>query len=840
MEFFKKYMPYILAIAAFIILAYSFSPQVFEGKVVNQSDIASWRGMANEIISYNESHPGEDPALWTNSMFSGMPATSISVVYQGDFTDYIYKALLLGVRPPSYLLISMIGAFLMFLAFGANVYVSFIGAIAVSFCSYNFQIIQVGHNSKMVAIAFMPWVIAAIAYAYKRRAILGSLLFALVLSFQIKANHPQITYYLAIIVLGYALARLYESFKEKTLPKFFMTSALLLVAGGIGIATNINHLWPTYEYSKYTMRGGSELTKIKSGNEEGGGLDIAYATQWSYGFSELPNLFIPNYNGGSSSGELSTESSTYNVLKSANYQGAEQVIKQMPLYWGPQPFTAGPMYIGAISVFLFVLGLALVKGALKWWIAGVSLISILLSLGYHFLPATELFFKYAPMYSKFRTVSMILVVLQILVPLLAFLALDRFFKEELDQKRAKKGLITAAAVSGGFALVMLLMPSFAGNFTSPNDSQLPEQIASALVSDRMDLLTSDALRSLIFVMLAAAALWFTLLGKLKKSYTLVIIGALVIADLWGAGKRYLNDEHFVNKTDFNNQYALRPVDNEILKDKNLSYRVLDVSINTFNDAHVSFHHKTIGGYSPVKMQRYQDMIDYHISPEMQQISKDINGSKTVEEAQSRIGNYPVLNMLNTKYIVVGGDYPPLVNSRAFGNAWFVDSVVIVKDALEEIESLSKYNLERVAVSDSKFSNIFEGKYNKRRDVEKISASDSTSAKSDTIALTQYSPNKLKYKTKSARERVAVFSEVYYPAGWSATIDGKSADIFRVNYILRALVVPAGEHEIEFTYSPDSIRKGATYSRISSGLLLLLLISAIGAEVLNRRKRAVKE
>ncbi len=830
MNLFKKYWPYAVAIIALMVIAYSFSPQVLEGKVVNQSDIASWRGMANEIITYNEANPDKEPALWTNSMFSGMPATSVSVVFKGDYTDYLYNLLFVGQRPPSYLIISLIGAFLMFLAFGTNIYVAFIGAIAVSFCSYNFQIIQVGHNSKMVAIAFMPWVIAALVYAYRKKALLGSLLFALVLSFQIKANHPQITYYLAMIVLGYVIAQFYTAFKEKGVKKFITTSAMLLVAGALGIATNINHLWPTYEYSKYTMRGGSELTQVQSGNEEGGGLDVAYATQWSYSPGELPDIFIPNYKGGASAGELSENSQTYKVLKDAGYQGAENAIKQMPLYWGPQPFTAGPMYIGSISIFLFILGLILYRGALKWWIAGVGLVAVLLSFGYHFLFFTELFFNYAPMYNKFRTVSMILVILQIIVPLLAFLTAGKVFDKEFDVAKTKKAIMWAAAISAGFALIMIAMPSLAGAFVSQGDEKLPAQIAASLAVDRMDMLKADAWRSLIFVLLAAATLWVATIKTIKKEYLIAVLGILLVFDLWGVGKRYLNDSNFVRNSDFKNQYALRPVDEAILKDKDPNYRVLDVSVNTFNDAHVSYHHKTIGGYSPVKMQRYQDIIDYYISPEIQQLSKDIKGSKTLDEAQSKIGDYPILNALNTKYIVLGGDYPPIVNTKAFGNAWFVKDVVPVKDAVEEIAKTGEVDLKNIAIVNNKFSAAYEGKFEKDTAGAQIV---------DDIKLTFYSPNNLKYTSNSSANRVAVFSEIYYPAGWSATIDGSPVEIFSADYIFRALVIPAGKHEIEFNYSPVSIKKGANYSRISSGLLLLLLVSAIGLEFLNNRKRLAR-
>ncbi|MDD4292732.1 MAG: YfhO family protein [Bacteroidales bacterium] len=838
---YKKILPYLIAILSFIVIAYMFTPQVFSGKVVNQGDIASWRGMANEIISYNEANPDKDPALWTNSMFSGMPATTISVVYDGDFTDYLYKILFVGQRPPSYLLISLIGSFLLFLAFGVNVWLSLIGAIAISFCSYNMQLIQVGHNSKMVAIAFMPWVLAAVVYAYRKKALLGALLFAFALSFQIKANHPQITYYLAIIIAGYAIALLYTSIKDKYFLRFLRTSVYLLIAGAIGIATNINHLWPTYEYSKYTMRGGSELAKEKGTEQKG--LEIAYATQWSYSPGETPNLLIPNYNGGSSVGELSKNSESYKVLQSG-FQGAEQIIKQMPLYWGPQPFTAGPMYLGAISIFLFILGLILLRGATKWWIASVSLLALLLSWGSNFLPVTEFFFNYIPLYNKFRTVSMILVILQITIPLLAFLTVDKLLKGEYDQKKVTTGLIISLAITAGFSLIMAILPSLAGSFTGASDTQLPEQLRGALVQDRQSLLSADAFRSLVFILLAGAALWFTILGKLKKEYMFAILGVLIIADMWSVDKRYLNDSHFVKNRDFEQQYSKRPVDEMILQDKDPNYRVLDLSINTFNDAHVSYHHKTIGGYSPAKLQRYQDLIDNYIIPEMQQIGKDLTGIKTMEEAQAKFGNYPILNMLNTRYIVIGAQNPPLVNHNALGNGWFVNEVKVAGNVTEEIAGIGAMDLSRSAVVSKEFEAAVSGIPAASVPVSSdtlIAASetslikDSVSSPAEFIKLTYYSPNELTYEYTALTEKLAVFSEVYYPKGWTAYIDGQPAEIINADFILRALKVPAGTHKVEFRYKPESFTKGAMYSRISSGLLILLLLAGIGGEIYSRRR-----
>lgn len=829
MEAFKKYWPYVVIIALFYVVAYLFTPQVLSNKVVNQSDIAAWRGMANEIINYNEANPDKDPALWTNSMFGGMPATAISVIYKGDYTDYFYRLIhkLSGTRPPAYLLISLIGSFLLFLAFGVNVWLSAIGAFAMTFCSYNMQIIQVGHNSKMVAIAFMPWVLAAITYAYRKNCVLGSLFFAFALSFQIKANHPQITYYLAMIVVAFAIAQLYKAVKERCLPLFIKKSALLLVAGILGIAVNINHLWPTYEYSKYTMRGGSELA-LEQGKDQRG-LDISYATSWSYSPGEMPNLMIPNFNGGASGGKLSRDSETYRALNSAGYRGADQIIRQLPLYWGPQPFTAGPMYMGAISIFLFILGLIVLKGPLKWWIAGVSLLAVLLSWGSNLLFLTEFFFKNIPLYSKFRTVSMILVILQVTIPLLAIITLSKLTGKEklnISRDKFKRALTIALALTAGFSFIFVLIPSLAGSFVSSADAGMPDVLKQSLVADRISLLRADALRSLGFILTTAGVVWFAFTGKLKRNLMYGALALLVVIDLWFVGKRYLNDSHFIRRTEFENQYALRPVDIAIKEDKDPNYRVLDLSVNTFNDSHISYHHKTIGGYSPAKLQIYQDIIDRHISGEIGSIAQDLGESATIEQAQESLGYYPVLSMLNTRYIVIAPDNAPLFNSQAFGNSWFATSVRMVESLSSEINMLdinSGVNIKNTAVVHSDFTEAI-------RDY----SSDSLSA-SESIQLISYEPNKLVYSYNAEVPRIAVFSEIYYPAGWRATVNGAEAEIFRVNYLLRGLKVPPGNNIVEFEFKPRSFTKGELMSRIISGLLLVLTIAAITGQLINYKR-----
>ena len=856
-EILRKALPYVIIVAGFVMIAYAYAPQVLQGKVVNQSDISSWKGMSHEILEWNEEHP-DDPALWTGSMFSGMPSTQISVPYKGDATTPLYDLLFWGERPPSYLIISLLGGFLLFLAFGVNPWLSAVGAIAVTFCSYNMQIIQVGHNTKMVAIAFMPWVLAALVYAYRRKAFLGAVLFALALSFQIKANHPQITYYLAFIVFGYAIAelcgaivaqkrqkaaragRLSDSlltsgttvvppFRETPLGRWLTASVLVLVGGLLGIATNANKLLPTYEYAEYTMRGGSELTHDEH-NQTGDGLKLDYATAWSYGIGETPNLLIPNFNGGSSSGELSRESETYKYLKSVG-ANAENMRKGMPLYWGPQPFTAGPMYLGAVSLFLFVFGLCVIRGRYKWWIAGVSLLAVLLAWGSHFMWFSEMFFRYAPLYNKFRTVSMILVILQVTVPLMGILGVNAalFGKERLPDSKIKNGLLTALGVTGGISLLFVLFPSLAGDFASSSDAMFGGNTAlvEALRDDRRSLLRADAFRSLIFIVLAAVVFFASWKGKLKAMPAVALLGILLLVDLWGVDKRYLNKEHFVTERNFDGQFAPRPVDNAIHQDADLSYRVLDLSVNTFNDAIVSYHHKTIGGYSPAKLQRYQDLIDFHIAPEMSAMIEDINSAiptaRTIGELEDVLGYYPVLAMLNTKYIVVDPGSLPLTYDGRLGNGWLVSRSRTASTADAEMAALGEIDPAVEAV-------IFDA------GAADGTVTEYTGADSGRVELTYYSPNHLRYNVSTPAKGVAVFSEIYYPAGWKAYVDGEEKPILRADYVLRALLIDEGEHEVEFVFAPDSFVVGRDISLASSIAIIVLLAGAVLYSILFANKR----
>ena len=859
-EILKKVLPYAVIVAGFVVIAYAYAPQVLQGKVVNQSDISSWKGMSHEILEWNEEHP-DDPALWTGSMFGGMPATQISVDYRGDATDPFYNLLFWGQRPPSYLIISLLGGFLLFLAFGVNPWLSAVGAIAVTFCSYNMQIVQVGHNTKMVAIAFMTWVLAALVYAYRRKALLGAVFFALALSFQIKANHPQITYYLAFIVFGYAIAELCGAvaaqrrrkaavrnavpvsdsiltsgttveppFRETPVGRWLKASVLVLVGGLLGIATNANKLLPTYEYAEYTMRGGSELTHDEH-NQTGDGLKLDYATAWSYGIEETPNLLIPDFNGGSSSGELSRDSETFRALQSYGVN-AESMRKGMPLYWGPQPFTAGPMYLGAVSLFLFVFGLCVIRGRYKWWIAGVSLLALLLGWGSHFMWFSEIFFKYAPLYNKFRTVSMILVILQVTVPLMGMLGVNAalFAKEPLPDRKVRNGLLTALGVTGGISLLFALFPALAGDFSSASDAAVfggNEQLIRALQDDRRSLLRSDAFRSLIFIVLAAGVFFASWKGKLKTMPAVALLGILLLVDLWGVDKRYLNKEHFVTERNFDSQFAPRPVDNAIHQDTDLSYRVLDLSVNTFNDAIVSYHHKTIGGYSPAKLQRYQDLIDFHIAPEMRAMIDDVNSAmstaRTVGDLENALGYYPVLSMLNTKYIVVDPGSLPLTYDRRLGNGWLVSRVRTAPTADAEMAALGEIDPAVEAV-------IFDP------EAPEGTVTEYAGADSGRVELVYYSPNRLRYDVSAPAKGLAVFSEIWYPAGWKAFVDGNEVPVLRADYALRALMIEEGDHEVEFVFDPASFTVGRNISLASSIAILVLLAGAVLYSVLFADKR----
>ncbi len=946
-KFWKNAALYAGIVLFFIGLAYGFVPQVLDGKVVNQSDISGYMGMAQETQQWNSAHP-DDRTAWTDSMFGGMPTTMLTGNGSGDWTQPVYNLLLTGKRPASYLLISLLGAFLLMLALGIHPLIAAGGAIAVTFCSYNMQIIQVGHNAKMLALAFVPWVLAAVIFTYRSalagpnsagkgvkassvvagsdattassagadsastsnpvtpdpgtsgagawrewvpRTVLGAALFALALGFQIKANHVQITYYLAIIIFSYVLVLLIDTLarNRKMFGRFAVASALLLVLGVIGIATNANRLIPTYLYTQETMRGGSDL----SGGESKG-LDLSYATSWSYGWEELPNMMIPDYNGGASAASVNPDKSeTVKLLKRAWQSNARQVAKALPMYWGPQPFTAGPMYMGAITIFLFILGLGLCRGSERWWMLIPTIIGIFLALGNHFMPFTEFWYYHVPFYNKFRSVSMALIILQFTLPMLGFLVLDRILKRSYERKEFLKWGLVALAVTGGFCL--LAMTGMGRSFTGSVDSGQPDMLVEALAADRLMLLRHDAWMSLILIVLTFGLLFWAYSGNDDASQRAashsatqsgaaqqrasqqsatqtdalrftrplaagVAICLLVLVNMFSVGKRYLNKDHFVTERAFKGQFVATPADKAILADPAPSYRVLDLTVNVFNDSRPSYFHKNIGGYSPVKLQRYQDLIDHYLSGEINSIYRASKGAKTVSEVQAALPQLPVLSMLNDKYIILDGNAAPLRNPSAQGPCWFVDSVVKASTPDEEIALLGEVDLSRVAVLGPDFADAVEDSSLALRMTE--------CEKGDYIVMTSYAPNELRYHYHAKSDRVAVFSEVWYPRGWTAWIadgqtkgatgdssrslrmtEGKAGmtagatgdssrslrmteetadiELFRSNWTLRGAVLPAGDHDIVMCFDPPSYKLSSRISRASSIALILLVLLAMG-------------
>ena len=854
MELLKKIGIYAGIILLLAGIAYCFAPEALDGKIINQSDIAGWKGMAQEAIEHNKANP-DDRTAWTGSMFGGMPTTAIIDIFEGDWTKPLYTLSMKGTRPGNYLFITLLGAFLLMLSMGMSKITAVAGAIAVAFCSYNMQIIQVGHNTKMQAIAFFAWVLAGVIFTYRAalenksadrnwktwlpKTILGAVLFALALSMQIKANHIQITYYLAIVIFVYAIAVFINTcmHHKDLIKRFFITSALLLVVGGLGIATNANKLIPTYEYTPYTMRGGSELTADSEGHNNKG-LDLEYATAWSYGINEMPNLLIPNFNGGASSGALDMDSETAKLLKRAGQPNVRQTIQHLPLYWGPQPFTAGPMYMGAITIFLFVLGLILLKRREKVWVIIATLIAIMLAWGNHFMWFTKLWFDYAPFYNKFRTVSMALVILQVTLPLLGFYVLDRVLKGGYDSKKVIKSCGIAYGITAGFCLLCTIIPGIAGSFTGASDAGQAEILVDALVADRQGLLKADAMRSFVLITICfILLLWASKDGKTaafsskqKMATVGIAVALIVLFDMFSVGKRYLNEDHFITPKNFQAQYEPRYVDEILFEDEDPNYRVLDISINTFNSSLSSYYHKTIGGYSPVKLQRYQDLIDRYITAEIRKVYDVVGKSATIQEIEDNLPHLKVVSMLNGKYIVLDAEYPPVANRHTMGNCWFVDEFVPAETPDDEIALIATTDLSKIAI----IGKDFEAVQNAFPSVAESS--------SDDITLTYYAPNELRYSFKTDSERAVVFSEVFYPKGWKAWVklageDAKPVELFRADWILRGAVIPQGEGELVMRFEPDSYKTGANISRACSITLLLLLLLSVGGMIAVSRKES---
>ena len=820
-SFIQKIIPHVIAILIFILIAVVYSSPILEGKRLQMGDITNWQGMSKEIVDFRN-NTGEEP-LWTNSMFGGMPAYLISMETPGNLLKYVSSFLNFMARPASFIFIYLLGFYIALLLFGLNPWLGIIGSIAFAFSSYNFIIIEAGHASKAMAIGYLPPIIAGIWYTFRKNIWIGGAVTALFLGLQLLVNHLQITYYTMLIVIVFGVFELVRVIRNKQFTPFIRAAAVLIVAAVLAVGSNLTNIWTTLEYGQYSMRGKSELTHDQQNKTSG--LDRDYITAWSYGVPETMTLLIPDFRGGSSHGGLTTNSETYKVLKNGNVPNARQIIKQLPLYYGQQPFTSGPVYVGAIVFFLFIFGLFFVKGNVKWWLLAATILSIFLAWGKNFNWFTNLFLDYFPGYNKFRTVSMTLVIAQFTMPLLGFLAVKKIFDGDYEKSELLKTLKYTFYVVGGFCLLVIIAPSMFASFSSPSDTQMgwPDMLIKALHADREQLLRSDALRSFIFVTLAAALIWAVVSEKIKTHVAMAALAALVLVDMWPVDKRYLNNDDFVNKRKVETPYTPNQADQVILQDKDSDFRVLDLASNTFNSSRASYFHFSIGGYHGAKMRRYQDLIDFHITREMQGIIHTLQSKPDNRAIDSTLASQDVLNMLNTRYIIYNPQAPPLRNNYALGNAWFIDSVRWVPDADREIQALYQINPANIAVVDQRFADEISGKVN---------IPDSTSQ----ITLKSYQPNDLVYEYNAPKEQVAVFSEIYYPKGWEAYVDGKPHPIFRADYILRAMQLPAGSHKVEFKFHPTSYYTGNKVSMASSALLLIGLILIFGFNIFQRNKK----
>lgn len=812
---FKSAMPHLIAVLLFTIVSFVYFYPVLEGKKLNAHDTKVYEGSSKEISDYRDKY-GHEP-LWTNSMFSGMPAYLISVLYPGNLFKHLDNLLKLYKTPVAALFLSMLGFYIMLLFFRVNPWLAMAGAIAYGFSSYLFVSLSAGHNTKAYAMAWMAPVIGSVVYSFRKHALIGAALFSLFLTMQIMANHFQITYYTGIIVLVFGIFELVYAVKEKILPGFLRTFGLLVVGALIAFSVNFAPLYSTWEYSKESTRGKSELSKAEGTNETG--LDKEYITQWSYGIDESLTFLIPGFRGGATK-PFDTDSETVKALRKNNLGQAQG---QLFMYWGRQPSTSGPVYFGAVVLFLFILGLLIIRGREKWWILTAALLSLVLSWGKNLMPFTSLFIDFFPGYDKFRAVSMTLVMAGVLVPLLGFLALREISEGVVNREKAAKSVLIAALITGGLAFIFLLLPGLAGSFLRPDENALPDSLAwikEAMISDRKTMLRTDALRSVIFISGGAALIWFYLRNKLKPAVALSGLTLLFIVDQVPVDARFLGSSNFETKRASANSWAPTEADKVILNDQG-EHRVLNLTVSVFNDASTSYHHHSIGGYSGAKMKRYQELIETGLTDDINSLITSLRSASSMEEAEGVLRNLPALNMLNTRYIILDPGSAPLVNRYAAGNAWFVDRVTLVENADAELLAVKTINPAAEAVVDRRFADM-------------VGTLESAGTPGDTIFLTTYEPNLLIYKAELDAERVAVFSEIYYKYGWKAFIDDTPADHFRANYVLRGMTLPAGSHTIKFRFEPESYQTGNRVSLAGSVLLLAFLILAALPMLTKRR------
>lgn len=825
----KKILPDIVVILLFAAVSYLyFFPAVREGRTIFRHDTVAGAGSGQEIKEYNE-RTGER-TRWTNALFGGMPTYQLSPSY--DSTDSLKvaaKAYRLFLPEFVWLVfIMMLGFFILLRAFGVSAWLSGLGALFWAFSSYFFIIIFAGHLWKFITLAYIPPTIAGIVLAYRGKYLLGGVVTAFFLALQILSNHIQMTYYFLFVILFMVIAYAVEAYRNKEMPHFFKASAVLVVAALVGASANLSNLYHTYQYSKETMRGKSELVQEGvAAKQASGGLDRDYITEWSYGLGETFTLMVPNTKGGASV-PLSLNKK---AMEKANpmYKG---LYSQLGQYWGSQHRgTSGPVYVGAFVVMLFILGLFVVKGPMKWALLAATILSILLSWGRNFMGLTDFFIDYVPMYNKFRAVTSILVIAEFTMPLLGILALKEIFANPQLIKENMKYLYISFGVTGGLAFLFAVAPKlfFSTYIPAPEMAALQRAIPAdqlgAILSNleevRVHIFTSDAWRSFFIIAIGTGALLAYVYGKIKAIYSFAIIAVLSLVDLWDVDKRYLNDSHFTPKSVQADTFRKTKADEYILSDESLSYRVLNLTSDTFNENNTSYWHKSVGGYHAAKLRRYQEMIERHISKEIHALYQEVSAAGGEMDSVNP-AKFRVLNMLDTKYVIFPGEESgeiPIKNPYAYGNAWFVDNVQYVDNANEEIEAFNTIDPRHTAVADNKFRDLLKG-------ITQTGTNPDAS-----IRLTAYEPNLLTYESSSAKEGVAVFSEIYYP-GWTVIIDGNPVEPARVDYILRAIVVPAGDHIIEMTFKPTSLK---VTESIAYGALVLLVIGVVALLLQYRKK-----
>ena len=827
MTLLKKWLPDMLAVLLFAVLAFAyFFPADIEGRILYRHDASAGRGAGQEGIEYMQK-TGER-SRWTNALFGGMPTYQMAPSYHStDKLSTMTKIYHLFLPENVwYVFAYLLGFYILLRAFDFRQHLAALGSIVWAFSTYFLIIIAAGHIWKVWALAYLPPLIAGLVLAYRGKYLWGFVLTAIFTAFEINANHVQMTYYYLFIILAMVIAWLVDAIRKHQLAAFGKATAVCIAGAAIGVCINLSNLYHTWQYGQESMRGKSELVKKNSANQTSSGLERDYITQWSYGIDETWTLLIPNTKGGAS--VPMSESKIAMEKADPTY---ESIYQQIGQYWGEQPGTSGPVYVGAFVMFLFVLGLLIVKGPMKWALLAVTILSILLSWGRNFMGFTDFFLDYVPMYAKFRTVASILVIAEFTIPLLAMMALKKLFDEPEGFSKYSKPIYISFGVTAGFCLLFALMPTtFFDGFVSSSEmralSTLPQEHIQPLISNLVDMrtavFTADCWRSFWIIVVGMVLLMAYKYRKLKAEYTIGAILVLCLIDLWQVNKRYLNDEMFVPKSEREAPQQMSQTDELILRDKTLDYRVLNLASNTFNENETSYYHKSIGGYHAAKLRRYQEMIEQYISPEMQRLMNAVaeaGGDMTQVKGDSIC---PVINMLNTRYFVFplqGGQTVPIQNPYALGNAWFVDKISYAKNANEEILEVGQIDLRHEAVADEKF----------QAQLGDAVTQDTTS----TVDIKSYEPNQLTYEVNSGKGGVVVFSEVYYP-GWTATIDGEPAELGRVNYILRALNVKPGKHEVVLSFFPKSVDTTETIAYTAYAILILVLAGA--AFMAYRRKQ----